>query len=160
MVGVGAIRFGMSRTAVHEALGKPIRSFKKSPTSPHPTDSWHDSGFQVFYAGTDPLVNFIELSGISGFEAVCFGHEVFSTPASKLVDLFTVHAEYDAADPELGYSYVFPSIELALWRPVQEEPEGLYFSTIGIGVHGYFSAASAVQLSVQPEVPEKLGHSG
>lgn len=153
LVGAGSVRLGMSRLEVHKALGQPVCSFMKVPTSLHPTDAWHSNGFQVFYAGIEPAVEFIELSAGCGFEATCFNHSIFATPAATLVQRFTTHAAFDAADAELGCSYVFPSLELALWRPTEVEPEGQFFSSIGIGVRGYFAGAHAAQPTVQADGP-------
>ena len=56
--------------------------------------------------------------------------------------------------PEQGYSFIFPKIEMSLWRqsiPEDEEDDkckmdseeyekpGTYFDTIGLGASGYFS---------------------
>jgi hypothetical protein len=72
------------------------------------------------------------------------GHDVFETKAQDLVNFISQEAPYDPDDPEIGFSYVFPILELALWRPVkpedEDDPEGQYFSTIGIGCQGYLSA--------------------
>ncbi|MGV7197861.1 hypothetical protein [Xanthomonas euvesicatoria] len=92
-----------------------------------------------FLWGIEPSVEFIELSANCGFEVLCLGQRVFSTPASRLVEKFLAVTPFDPFDKELGYSYVFPELELALWRPDMEEPQGEYFSTVGIGCVGYFS---------------------
>lgn len=139
LVGVDEIHFGASRAEVFRALGSCTASFKKSPSSAHPTDAWLNNGFQVFYSGAEPVVEFIELSGGAGFEVMLFGQSVFSTEASLLVSLIKEHALLDSKDPELGCSYIFPSLELSLWRPTIQAPEGHFFSTVGIGNHGYFS---------------------
>ena len=54
-------------------------------------------------------------------------------------------APYDANDPELGYSYVFPGLQLSLWRPVIPDAEqnaddttGRRFEAVGVGGEGYF----------------------
>ncbi|AEO40446.1 hypothetical protein [Xanthomonas euvesicatoria] len=137
--GVGLVKLGMSRAEVHAVMAAPPTSFRKVPTSAYPTDAWHHNGFQVFYGGIEPSVEFIELSANCGFEVLCLGQRVFSTPASRLVEKFLAVTPFDPFDKELGYSYVFPELELALWRPDMEEPQGEYFSTVGIGCVGYFS---------------------
>lgn len=124
-------------------MGAPSTSFLKVPTSPYPTDAWHHNGFQVFYGGIEPRVEFIELSRNCGFEVLCLGRYVFSTPASKLVEQFLAVTPFDPFDKELGCSYVFPALELAVWRPDMEEPQGKYFLTVRIGCVGYFSGATA-----------------
>lgn len=143
LAGAGFVKLGMSRAEVHAVMGAPSTSFLKVPTSPYPTDAWHHNGFQVFYGGIEPSVKFIELSRNCGFEVLCLGRYVFSTPASKLVEQFLAVTPFDPFDKELGYSYVFPALELAVWRPDMEEPQGKYFSTVGIGCVGYFSGATA-----------------
>lgn len=157
LVGVGSVKLGMSRDEVHAVMGAPPVSFKKVPTSRHPTEAWHQSGFQVFYGGIEPRVEFIELSANCGFEVRCLGQPVFQTPASKLVKQLATISPFDQSDRELGYSYVFPALELAVWRPVMEEPEGKYFSTVGIGCAGYFSGANAAEQGIQPDGPASGG---
>ena len=139
LVGIDQVHFGAPRLEIHRALGPCSATFKRSPVSAHPTDAWLNNGIQVFYTGVEPIVEYIEFSSVSGFEAIVFGQSVFSTEASELVALIEKHAPFDSADPELGYSYIFPSLELSLWRPSIESPEGDFFSTIGVGAHGYFS---------------------
>ncbi|WP_386340237.1 hypothetical protein O4D10_00795 [Xanthomonas citri pv. citri] len=140
LAGAGLVKLGMSRAEVHAVMGAPPTSFRKVPTSSHPTDAWHHNGFQVFYGGIEPSVEFIKLSGNCGFEVLCLGQHVFSTPASELVEQFLAVTSFDPFDKELGYSYLFPALELAVWRPDMEEPQGKYFSTVAIGCVGYFSA--------------------
>jgi hypothetical protein len=137
LVGVDDLRFGMKRTKVHELLGTSFSTFQKTPSALHPTDAWLGGGFQVFYGGPDACVEYIELSRDSGFSAMLFGQSVFATEASQVAALIEKHAPFDKSDPELGYSYVFPDLELSLWRPIAEPPEGRFFSTVGVGTKGY-----------------------
>jgi hypothetical protein len=71
------------------------------------------------------------------------GISVFETEAEELIRLIALDTPYNGGDPELGYSFVFPRLELSLWRPVIPESiddeNGKYFSTIGIGRKGYYS---------------------
>lgn len=53
------------------------------------------------------------------------------------------HAKHDDDDPELGFSYIFPSLELAFWRPGDDDDEEPHFATVGIGVRGYFDTYGA-----------------
>jgi hypothetical protein len=135
LLGVGEISLGMPRSEVLRILGRSV-SFKKTPRSIHVTDAWYQNGFQVFYCGAEPVVEYIELSGKSGFEAILFGHPVFSTEASKLVALIDKHSPYDRNNPELGSSYIFPALEVSLWRPDEDDQ---CFRTVGVGVLGYYS---------------------
>jgi hypothetical protein len=139
LVGIGAVQLGSPRDVVLAALGPCAKSYRKSTSSRFPTDVWFDGGLQVFYGGDAPTVEYIELSSHAGVAAILLGHDVFATPASSLVSLVQEHARVDDTDAEQGFSYVFPSLELSLWRPVATEPEGHFFSTIGVGTRGYYS---------------------
>jgi hypothetical protein len=142
-VGVGPVRLGMPRDQVRSLMPGPCRPFRKGPDALHETDAFHESGFQVFYGGTAPVAEYIELSRDSGFRALYCGVDVFATPADELVSRVARDAAFDPDDPELGHAYVFPTLDLSLWRPVTPEetpddPEGREFSTIGIGTRGYY----------------------
>ena len=58
------------------------------------------------------------------------------------------HALFDASGPELGYSYVFPALDLSVWRPIvperPEDPEGISFESIGIGESVYQDIINAL----------------
>jgi hypothetical protein len=138
--GVGPVRLGMGRQAVLAAFRTPPESFYKTPNSRYPTDAWFENGFQVFYEGDQPSVAYIELTENRNFEVVLFGIPVFTTPVSALILELGHRAELDERDPELGYTYTFPSLELAFWKPDDDEEEAPYFASVGIGVAGYFSA--------------------
>ncbi len=138
LVGIGPVLLGSPRDVVLAALG-PCASYRKSSSCQFPTDVWFGGGLQVFYGGVAPTVEYIELSSHAGVSAILLGHDVFATPASSLVSLVQEHARVDDSDAEQGFSYVFPSLELSLWRPVASEPEGHFFSTIGVGTRGYYS---------------------
>lgn len=140
LIGVGPVSLGASRETVIAELGAPEESFFKAPTSLHPTDAWFSNGFQVFYQGVEPTVAFIELSTGCNFHVVLFGVSVFTTEVPMVISEIMSRAELDKTDPELGYSYTFPSLELSFWRPSDNDKEEPYFSTVGIGVSGYFSA--------------------
>lgn len=142
LVGAGPVLLGAPREEVHRALGSPQRSFRKTPTSVHATDLWFDGRLQVFYAGMEPYAEFIEFSAGGAPRPVAFGVRVLEVPAVEVVERLTERAQYDAKDPEIGYSYVFPALELSLWRPDMEPPEGLTFQTVGIGVRGYYSGGA------------------
>jgi len=138
--GVDPVRLGMSRDAVHAAFGAPTATFHKTPNSRYPTDAWFGSDFQVFYEGDEPTVAYIELSNGVNLEAVLFGLPVFTTKVPALIAEIGRRAELDGADPELGYSYTFPSLELGFCRPDNDNEEAPYFATVGLGRVGYYSA--------------------
>jgi hypothetical protein len=141
-VGIGPVRLGMSRDEVRRAMPGPCQPFLKAPDASHETDAFHESGFQVFYSGTAPEAEYIELSRDSGFRALYRGVDIFATPADAVVSHVARDAAFDPDDCELGYSYIFPALDLSLWRPVlpesPEDMDGREFSTVGIGVFGYY----------------------
>ena len=141
--GVGPVMLGMERMRVHEVMPESPCSFKKTPVSEYETDAFHQSGFQVFYGGDSPRVEYIELSRDCGFSVFYRKIDVFGTPASELVDLLSRDAAIDQSNPEHGYSYSFPELDLCVWRSVipdsASDEEGRRFDTIGIGVEGYFT---------------------
>jgi hypothetical protein len=141
-VGVGPVKLGMTRGEVHRVMPGPRESFLKGLNPEHETDAYHDSGFQVFYGGEGPVVEYIELSREAGFRVLYRGLDVFATPADQVLAHVPGDATFDPTAPELGYAYVFPDLDLSLWRPVvpesPEDSEGREFSTIGIGVAGYY----------------------
>jgi len=94
----------------------------------------------VFYEGDAPTVDFIELSSGSNLRVLLFGLAVFTTPVPALISEMERHAELDRSDPELGYSYIFPNLELAFWRPDNDDDETPYFATVGVGRVGYYTA--------------------
>lgn len=141
-VGAGPVKLGMTREEVRRVMPGPCQSFLKDPDAEHETDAFHDTGFQVFYRGEFPVVEYIELSRESGFRALYRGLDVFATSAGQALAHVSGDAAFDPDNPELGYSYTFPDLDLSLWRPVMprspEDPRGREFSTIGIGVAGYY----------------------
>ena len=143
LVGVGPVRLGMTRDEARAAIGVAVTPFAKVPDAVWRTDAFHGAAFQVFYSGDRPIVDFIELSAGSGVEAVLSGLTVFATPADEVIAQVSARSPFDANDRELGFSYVFPQLELAFWRPVipesPDDPDGRCFATVGIGAPGYFS---------------------
>jgi hypothetical protein len=141
--GSGPVRLGMSREEARKAMPGEPQMFRKGPDSEYLTDAYCDSGFQIFYEGSKPRVEYIALCRDSGLIARYRGWDVFGTEAEKLIEGISQIAPYDQTDPELGYSYTFPGLEMSLWRPVMpqsaNDPEGRFFSTIGVGTKGYYS---------------------
>jgi hypothetical protein len=137
--GVGPIQFGMRRAEVRGAMNLPVEAFHKTGDSPL-VDAYFDSCLQVFYDEAD-TVEYIELSRNGPVRAIYNNLDVFATTAEQVVEHIAQHAAFDASDPELGYSYIFPDLDLCVWRPHLPEDglEGQYFATIGIGKPGYYS---------------------
>lgn len=140
--GVGPVLLNMSRDESRAAMGVSPGTFRKSSDDTSLTDAYDESRFQVFFDEKD-TVEYIELS-LGGTNSVIYkGISVFEKEADDLIEVISLDAPYDENDPELGYSYVFPMLELSVWRPVipesQNDEGGRYFSTIGIGRKGYYT---------------------
>ena len=95
--------------------------------------------FQVFNDG-DGRAEYIDLSSSNAFIAEFEGVAVLQCAADDAVEAVAARAALDRGDPELGWSSVFPDLDLALWRPTREDES---FSTVGVGVEGYFSRSWA-----------------
>lgn len=70
------------------------------------------------------------------------GIDVFLTPADEVVSRISRDAPFDPEHPEPGHTYIFPRLDLSLWRPTRpgtaEGEAGRGFSTIGVGIPGYY----------------------
>ena len=142
LVGVGPVLLGVRRADVRNVMSEPLREFFKGTGARHATDAFHNSAFQVHYSGDLPIVEFIELCRGGEIEACFDGIDLFALDATTVVARVTEQHAFDERDPELGYAYVFPDLELALWRPHipdDESDDGRFFSTVGIGRRGYFT---------------------
>ena len=130
-----------TKRQVRRAVGKPSRKID---------NIYHyqkeDPMFSVDF-DAEGLVEYISISKpITTEVQVLFkGLNVFDIPALDLVNNIESELQYkfDPDDPELGYSFVFPEIQLSLWRSVisedETDQEGKYFQTVGIGVEGYYN---------------------
>lgn len=158
-IGAGDLKLGMTREETRAILGKPAYSSEKSVMDygdfsiPIPAkDGYFKNELQITF-DDNGKVDFIEFSGKDSefVEVYLKDIEVFKTPAQQLLQKIsdTTRSEFDKEHDEIPYSYVFPSIDLAVWRqviPGQDEQtgeilepdEGKYFWTIGIGIKGYY----------------------
>jgi hypothetical protein len=118
-VGAGEIRLGMSRSEVRRVFGEPVTSYPKVPGAPL-TDTYFGADLQVAYDSSD-RVEYIELNGPGAVDAVFRGRSLLTLPAVDVLEWMRRFAEFDANDPELGYSYIYPDLDLSLWRPVMPE---------------------------------------
>lgn len=99
-VGLGVVRFGMSREEVAAALGSEPRRFKKTVACTTLTDAFDPIGLQVFY-DIDDRAEALEVFAPS---RPCFGDlDLFSTPYSTLVDILRV-LDPDLQEDELGFT--------------------------------------------------------
>ena len=77
----------------------------------------------------------MELSRTEVFVVSLDGTALLGVPADEAVKAVAARSPFDPDDPELGWSYTFPALALALWRPTLDDES---FSTVGVGVPGYF----------------------
>tara|TARA_R110001592_G_scaffold341938_2_gene631382 strand:- start:296 stop:805 length:510 start_codon:yes stop_codon:yes gene_type:complete len=158
-IGAGDLKFGMSRDEIQQILGTPEHTSKQMimdygdfSISIPAKDGYFKNELQISFDDNNKA-NFIEFTGKdSEFTEVFLKDiEVFKTPAFELIQKISnsTSSEFDNEDDEIPYSYVFPSIDLAVWRQVipkqdeqkeeiSESDEGKYFWTIGIGIKGYY----------------------
>ena len=138
----GPVHLGMSREEARVAMGgPPQKSFPKRPHYPVEIDSYHEASFRIFYDGDEPKVNYVEMSAKGEVDAVFRGVHVFQTKASELIAIVSETDHFDDQDPELGYSYIFPTLDLAFWRPMlpDDEPDCEFFQAVGTGTEGYYA---------------------
>jgi hypothetical protein len=142
--GVGPVRFGMSPAEVRIAMGGPPEwSHKRWETERYPSDGYHRTSFRIDYDGDKPIVNFIELSRHArAVDAAFRGISILQTKASDVVRLLSDHDRFDETRPDLGYAYVFPNLDLALWRESlprsDDDADGQFFDTVAVAAEGYF----------------------
>jgi hypothetical protein len=132
--GIGPVRLGMSRAEVRSAL-RPAR-----PTNVNGSDHFHHSALVAHYDKGTERCNSLSAGRRDelAFRYLSLkGLPVFQTPASEVIKALRKQTPYDAKDPELGYTYTFPKLDLSFWRPVMGK-DGRFFDTVTLGVRGYF----------------------
>ena len=137
-IGVGPVRFGMTPADVQGHLGAP--EHVRNDDDAHERQSFL-GGFMVDFR--EGRVEFIELAKSEQFRATFHGASLHDLSPDDAVALVSQYATYDAADAKTGHSFVFPELQLALWRPYVPDPEepddGDYsFRAVSVGVDGYF----------------------
>jgi hypothetical protein len=145
-VGVGPVVFGMTRDDVHQLLGEPVWSHNHR-------EQFFDGFFVDFDSGG--AVEFIELATSEQFKVNFHGIMLLELEAEQALASMLVYGRYDETDPSLGYSYIFPDLQMSLWRPVlpesdeaddqdaddqdADDQDGRYFQALGVGRKGYFA---------------------
>jgi hypothetical protein len=137
-IGVGPIRLGMTRDEVRQHLGQPDGDDDER--------EWYLDDMAIDFDSSGKVI-FIELAESDNYKATLNGKCLHDLPASDAVAHVTAIAPYNENDPELGYTYVFPDLQLSLWRPVipddeqdADDPNGRRFESVGVGGDGYFAA--------------------
>jgi hypothetical protein len=144
LVGVRPILLGMTRAESREHMAAKPVSFKKAPNMPD-VDAYHGNAFQLFFDEND-RVEYIELSKSPDLSVNYKGSDVFGLSANDLVALVSRDAPFDPNAREIGYSYIFPLLEMSVWRPTIPEPEDVNpewttFAAVGVGRKGDYSKA-------------------
>jgi hypothetical protein len=142
LIGVAPITLGMSREASRQAMAQPFRTFQKVEGGGDWVDAYFENSFQVFFSRQN-TVEFIELSSHAEASVTLMGLDVFSTDAESLLSALAQASTLLSDDN--GYSYVDPALSLGLWRPVlpdADDDSGRLFSTVGIGIHGYYASVT------------------
>jgi hypothetical protein len=117
-VGVGPLRFGMSREEVKRALGGEPRVFKKSPLSDALTDAFDESGVHIYYNADDGCCA-VELA--TPASPVLNGQALLGRPFSELRAMFE---ELDPALKSDGAGLTSPLFGVSLYAPfARKEPE-------------------------------------
>lgn len=136
-VGVGPIRFGMSRTEVREHLGAPDGDQDEDR-------EWYLDGIAIDFDACGKVA-FIEVAESENYRVLLDGECLHELDADSAIFHVEKLAPFDPDVPELGYVYIFPSLQLSLWRTVvpdasqdAEDPTGRTFEAIGVGPNGYF----------------------
>src|SRR3982750_2151192 len=111
LIGIGPVRLEMTRVESRRAMGRPPEPSRESSADGARTDASLEAAFQVFFDDRD-RVEYIEVSGPGpDVAALYLGMDVHRTEAAELVKRIVKDAAYDPDDPELGWSYLFPSLE-------------------------------------------------
>jgi hypothetical protein len=161
--GVDDVCLGMTRQEVREALGAEPRrrQAREGLIDDRP-------GLAISYCPDSEAVDFLELSTNMDAALAIRGEtidEVFDTPVDELIEAVRRLSPLDDREAERGYSFKFPELDLAFWRPtvppepaestdedeedlVSDAPDGTYFSTVGIGAEGFFANSYAVLLAL------------
>ena len=135
LIGVGPVRFNMTRDEVHSVLGE--------PESKHGNRECFLSGLMVDFDEIGK-VEFIELARSTKFIASFHDKDLHSLLAEDAVAWVSTFGTLKTDIPEAGYSFVFPDMQISLWRGVLPEDEnddqGRYFEAVGAAREGYFDA--------------------
>ncbi|WP_164103817.1 outer membrane protein assembly factor BamE [Candidatus Laterigemmans baculatus] len=140
-VGVGPIRFGMTREEVRKQFG--------SPEEGDQDREWYLDDMAIDFDASG-RVTFIELAESENFRAILDDKCLHELAAEDAVAHVQRIAEYDPNAPEVGYAYVFPALQLSLWRPVlpendqdPDDPTGRHFEAVGVAADNYFPVTSS-----------------
>jgi hypothetical protein len=137
LVGISNLKFGQSRQESRDLMQS---KFSERSTDKM-VDLYYNAAFQIFFDDQEQI-EYIEISREKNVEVLFEETNIFKTPADELIKQISQEYSFDENDSELGYSFVFSEIELSFWRPVipkgENDQDGKYFSTVGVGKKGYY----------------------
>jgi hypothetical protein len=140
-VGVGPIRFGMTRPEVRALIGAPDGDGDEDR-------EWYLDDLAIDFDDSG-RVAFIELAESENFRAILHGECLLELDVDSAIAHVEKSAPFDPNGPEPGYTYVFPNLQLSLWRSVvpdscqdADDPTGRTFEAVGVGPDGYFTKNS------------------
>ena len=134
-----SVRFGMSRDEARSILAPAVPDgFSRGLTA---VDGFFGATLQVSY-DSEGRVEFIEFARDSGYRVLIENYDVFGFEADAVIAHLKKKYPSSVDDPEPGYSFCFPDIEVGFWRSVlpDDGEEGRYFESVGFGRAGYYSA--------------------
>jgi hypothetical protein len=133
---IGMIKLGMEKGEVEQLL----------------------KGTDLFYKieyNDKNLVSMIEAAPVGDVVYTFQNLDLFHIKAEELVDTLDKLTPYDRDNPELGYSYTFPVIGLAFWRPVvltEQDTQEEWFKELPLDIqedemHNFYFQSISVYLS-------------
>ena len=139
--GVGPVRFGMTRAEARAVMPAVPTAFGRGPGETA-VDAWHDFVLQVFY-DADDRVEYVEVERDESLQAVLYGEAVLRLPVDRALAHVCRHGDDQPEDDELPYAYVFPALDLALWRPHDGEEDSGCFASLGVARRGTLASRFA-----------------
>ncbi|WP_081585491.1 hypothetical protein [Herbaspirillum rubrisubalbicans] len=115
-VGVGPLKFGMTREEVHQILGAPL-SANKSWCSEELTEYWSENGLQLTYSETDERL--LEITLYPNLQNVQLnGFKLFDVPGAYA---FKVLHDWDDAPLTIAGASIFLKLGLAVSGFLRED---------------------------------------
>jgi len=135
-VGMGPLKLGSEKQDIIDILGEPDTYLDRDSVT-----QLHYSGFCV-HLNLDGKVEFIAASLDEDYSVTFLGLDLLRAEASKIIELVSTQYKHDENDFELGYSYVYPDIQVSFYRPTVPENEndndGKYFQVACVAEPGYW----------------------
>ena len=152
LIGIGNIKLGESKVKIHSLIGLPDSSSNSDESEEYFNYEYYYNDLLISYDPAD-RINYLEVAGYNSKTTTTelFGIKVFQTYADEIIkNIEESGFSYFKEDREIPYSFVFIDLQLSFWRStipedatikkeLDEDGNGLYFRTVGIGANGYYS---------------------